>query len=125
MEIDFYQVLSKSTVLVVFTAIAVGYLVGNVRVARFEIGPTGGVLLCALVLGHYGFEVDPVLQSIGFTLFIYSVGWQAGPQILNVLGQDGPRYVALTLFVAVGSVVLVLARSASTILLPPACWRAG
>lgn len=113
MEIDFYQVLSKSTVLVVFTAIAVGYLVGNVRVARFEIGPTGGVLLCALVLGHYGFEVDPVLQSIGFTLFIYSVGWQAGPQILNVLGQDGPRYVALTLFVAIGSVALVLALAAA------------
>ena len=109
MEIDLYQVLSRSTVLVVFAAIALGYLIGNLRFARFELGPTGGVLICALMLGHFGFTVDPVLQSIGFTLFIYSVGWQAGPQIFNVLGQDGPRYVALALFVATGSVLLVIA----------------
>jgi putative transport protein len=108
MEIDLFEVFSASTVLVVFAAIAAGYLVGNIRIARFELGPTGGVLLCALVFGHYGFEIDPVLQSIGFTLFIYSVGWQAGPQIFNVLGQDGLRYVVLTLFVAVGSVALVV-----------------
>ncbi len=113
MEIDLYEVLSQSTVLVVFAAIALGYLIGNVRFARFELGPTGGVLLCALVLGHYGFTVDPVLQSIGFTLFIYSVGWQAGPQIFNVLGQDGPRYVALALFIAVGSVALVMGLAAA------------
>ena len=113
MEIDVFEVFSNSTVLVVFAAIAAGYLIGNVRIARFELGPTGGVLLCALLFGHYGFTVDPVLQSIGFTLFIYSVGWQAGPQIFNVLGQDGLRYVAITLFVAVGSVVLVMALAAA------------
>ncbi len=109
MEIDLYEVFAKDTVLVVFAAIALGYLIGNIKLGRFELGATGGVLLCALVFGHYGFEVDPVVQSIGFTLFIYSVGWQAGPQILNVLGQDGLRYVAVTLFISVGSVALVIA----------------
>lgn len=112
MEIDLHQVFSKNTVLVVFAAIAAGYLVGNLKVARFQLGPTGGVLLFALAFGHFGFEVDPVLQSIGFTLFIYSVGWQAGPQIFNVLRQDGPRYIAIALFVAVGSVALVMGLAA-------------
>ena len=112
MEIDLFEIFSRSTVLVVFAAIALGYLIGNVKFARFELGPTGGVLICSLVFGHFGFTIDPVLQSIGFTLFIYSVGWQAGPQILNVLGQDGPRYVAISLFVAAGSVILVMALTA-------------
>lgn len=112
MEIDLFHVLSRDTVLVVFAAIAVGYLIGNIRFARFKLGPTGGVLLCALLFGHYGFKVDPVLQSVGFTLFIYSVGWQAGPQILNVLGQDGPRYVAMALFVASVSALFVLGLAA-------------
>jgi len=108
-EIDVYQLFSENTVLVVFAAIALGHLVGNAKVGRFQLGATGGVLLCALVFGHFGFKVDPIVQSIGFTLFIYSVGWQAGPQILNVLGQDGFRYIAVTLFVSVGSVLLVMA----------------
>lgn len=109
MTIDFSQIFRQDSVLVIFTIIAIGYLVGNIRFARFEIGVTGGVLLCALVFGHYGYTIDPVVQSIGFTLFIYSVGWQAGPQILNVLRQDGPRYLVLTVFMGAGSFLLVLA----------------
>ena len=50
-----------NTVLVVFTIIAIGYLLGNIRIARFEIGVAGGVLLCALVFGHSGFTIDPVV----------------------------------------------------------------
>ncbi|WP_305983863.1 aspartate:alanine exchanger family transporter [Roseibium sp. MMSF_3544] len=109
MTIDFTQIFHQDSVLVIFTIIAIGYLIGNIRIARFEIGVTGGVLLCALLFGHYGYTIDPIVQSIGFTLFIYSVGWQAGPQILNVLRQDGPKYLVLTIFMAGGSFLLVLA----------------
>ena len=91
MTIDFSQIFQQDSVLVIFTIIAIGYLIGNIRIARFEIGVTGGVLLCALLFGHYGYTIDPIVQAIGFTLFIYSVGWQAGPQILNVMRQDGPK----------------------------------
>ncbi|WP_029063190.1 TrkA C-terminal domain-containing protein [Labrenzia sp. DG1229] len=108
MTIDFSSIFHQDSVLVIFTIIAIGYLIGNIRVARFEIGVTGGVLLCALLFGHYGYTIDPIVQSIGFTLFIYSVGWQAGPQILNVLRQDGPKYLVLTLFMTAGSFLLVL-----------------
>ncbi|MFN3248750.1 aspartate:alanine exchanger family transporter [Roseibium album] len=108
MTIDFSSIFHQDSVLVIFTIIAIGYLIGNIRIARFEIGVTGGVLLCALLFGHYGYTIDPIVQSIGFTLFIYSVGWQAGPQILNVLRQDGPKYLVLTLFMTAGSFLLVL-----------------
>ncbi len=108
MNIDLAQVFHLNSVLVIFTIIAVGYMLGNIKIARFEIGVTGGVLVCALAFGHFGYQIDPIVQSIGFTLFIYSVGWQAGPQILGVMRQDGRRYLTLTLFVAVGSFLLVI-----------------
>lgn len=108
MTIDFFELFMANSVLVVFTIIAIGYLLGDVKVGQFEIGITGGVLLCALVFGHYGFQIDPIVQSIGFTLFIYSVGWQAGPQIINALRQDGPRYLVIALFMSLGSFALVV-----------------
>ncbi|WP_170355510.1 aspartate:alanine exchanger family transporter [Ruegeria lacuscaerulensis] len=108
MTIDFFQLFSANSVLVVFTIIAIGYVIGNVKIGQFEIGITGGVLLCALVFGHFGFQIDPIVQSIGFTLFIYSVGWQAGPQIINVLRQDGLSYLTIALFMSLGSFALVV-----------------
>ena len=112
MQIDLYEVFSSDTTLVVFAAIAVGFLIGRLRVGGFQLGTTGGVLVSALAFGHFGFTVDPVVQTIGFTLFIYCVGLQAGPQFFAVLQQDGSRYVAIALFVAVGSLALVVALAA-------------
>ncbi|MDX5595278.1 aspartate:alanine exchanger family transporter [Pseudovibrio sp. SPO723] len=123
MIIDLAQLFHNNSLLVVFTIIAFGYLIGNIKIARFEIGVTGGVLLCALVFGHYNFQLDPIVQSLGFTLFIYSVGWQAGPQILNVLRLDGPRYLVLTLFMTAVSFSLVFGLAAVIDL--PSSYAAG
>ncbi|MEO1091924.1 MAG: TrkA C-terminal domain-containing protein [Pseudomonadota bacterium] len=112
MQIDLYEVFSRDTTLVVFAAISIGFLIGKLRIGGFQLGVTGGVLISALAFGHFGFTVDPVVQTIGFTLFIYCVGLQAGPQFFAVLQQDGSRYVSITLFVALGSLGLVLALSA-------------
>ncbi|MCG8543899.1 MAG: transporter, partial [Alphaproteobacteria bacterium] len=60
----------------------------------------GGVLLVGLLFGHFGFDSHPFLGTIGFILFIYSVGFQAGPRFFNVLLEDGPRYIALSVVVA-------------------------
>ena len=109
MEIDLYEILSRDTTLVIFAAIAIGFLIGRLRIGGFQLGATGGVLISALFFGHFGFTVDPIVQTIGFTLFIYCVGLQAGPQFFAVLQQDGSRYVAIALFVAIGSLALVLA----------------
>ena len=114
MQIDLYAILSRDTTLVVFAAIAIGFLVGRLRIGGFQLGATGGVLISALAFGHFGFTVDPVVQTIGFTLFIYCVGLQAGPQFFAVLQQDGSRYITITLFVAVGSLALVLALATLT-----------
>ncbi len=100
MEINLYELFQQSPALVIFVAIGLGYLIGKVSIWGFELGSTGGVLLVGLLFGHFGFEGHPFLGTIGFILFIYSVGLQAGPRFFNALLEDGPRYVALAIVVA-------------------------
>ena len=42
-----------NTLMLVFTIAVLGYLVGRIRVCGLELG-TAGVLLVALVFGHFG-----------------------------------------------------------------------
>jgi len=106
MEIDLYALFKQSPSLVIFTAIGLGYLIGKVNIRGFELGSTGGVLLVGLLFGHFGFDGNPLLGTIGFILFIYSVGLQAGPRFFNVLLEDGPRYIALSVVVALTGFVV-------------------
>ncbi len=99
MEIDLYRLFVNSPALVIFMAIGFGYLLGNVRIYGFQVGATGGVLISALGFGYLGFEHSPLLETIGFTLFIYSVGLQAGPSFFSVLMDDGRRYILLAIVV--------------------------
>jgi putative transport protein len=77
-EIDVVKLLTDNPILLLFTVIGLGYLVGNLRVAGIEAGPVIGVLLVGLVFGHFGFTVGAGASSFGFALFIFSVGIQAG-----------------------------------------------
>jgi len=100
MEIDLSELFKQSPSLIIFVAIGVGYLIGKVNIKGFELGATGGVLIVGLLFGHFGYSGHPFLGTIGFILFIYSVGFQAGPRFFNVLLEDGPRYIALSVVVA-------------------------
>ena len=104
MEIDLYQLFTSTPALTIFVLIGLGYLIGRMNIRGFELGSTGGVLLVGLVFGQFGFEGDPLLGTIGFTIFIYSVGVQAGPRFFNVLREDGKRYISLALIVAISSI---------------------
>jgi putative transport protein len=107
MEVDVYALFKSTPALVVFVVIGLGYFLGKLNLRGFELGPTGGVLLVGLLFGHFGFEGVPLVGVIGFTIFIYSVGLQAGPRFFNVLREDGVKYISLALIVAVSSVLML------------------
>jgi putative transport protein len=54
---------------------------------------------------------DPPVQSIGFILFIFSVGFQAGPRFFSVIRQDGLRYLLLALVVSGSGFVVATSMS--------------
>ena len=92
--------LLQQPVLVFFIVLSLGYLVGNIRLFGISLGSVGGVLLVGLLFGHLGFRMDQSMQTMGFVLFIFCVGYQAGPQFFDVLLTSGLKYLSLSLVIA-------------------------
>ena len=87
-------------VFTLFMVLGSGYLVGRIRIGSIARGPVAGALIVSLVLGQYGFKINEGAQSVGFALFIFAVGYQAGPRFFEVLRTQGLQYLMLALFVA-------------------------
>jgi len=102
--------LRSNPVFTLFLVLGCGYLVGRVRLGPISLGPVAGALLVSLFLGQYGFQINPGAQSVGFALFIFAVGYQAGPRFFEVLRTQGLQYLLLALFVgAVGVAISIVA----------------
>jgi len=108
--ISFLGVLRNQPVLSLFLIIGIGYLIGGINLGSFSLGPVAGVLFGGLFLGHFDFRMSPGAQAVGFALFIFSVGYQAGPRFFDVLRTDGLRYFLLAVVIAVcGFTIAVVA----------------
>jgi putative transport protein len=108
MELDIYAVLEASPVLVLFLMLGFGLLVGNLKIAGVTIGAVSGVLLVGLLFGHIGLAIPTASHDIGFLLFIYCIGVQAGPQFIRVFREDGSRYAWLALLTATSATLLAV-----------------
>lgn len=118
LEIDILQLLTDSPMLLIFSVLGIGYLVGDIKIFGNKLGPTIGVLVIGLVFGNWGLTISPMVGTFGFALFIFSVGLQAGPSFFSAFMADGPRYVALSFIVAGTGVGLILLFGAFTDLPP-------
>ena len=89
--------------------IAVGYLIGRVEVRGLALGPAGGTLGIALLAGFSGLNFpshegvggqELNFGAIGFALFIYAIGFEAGPRFFDCLrGGLGWRLPAVGVLV--------------------------
>ncbi len=92
--------LRSNPVGLLFLVLGLGYLVGRVSVLGFELGSVSGVLFVGLFFGHLGYVPNATTQSVGFVLFIFSVGLQAGPSFFSVIKQDGLKYFSLAVVIS-------------------------
>jgi putative transport protein len=93
-------ILRGNSIALLFVVLAAGALIGRINVRGFELGPVTGVLFSGLVFGHFGYELSASSQAFGFVMFIFSVGYQAGPSFFEVLRQEGAKYFVLAMVVA-------------------------
>ncbi|MDD6762435.1 MAG: permease [Clostridiales bacterium] len=82
----------------VFLIAVIGYLIGGIKIKGIEIG-TAGVLLVALVFGHFQFEVPDFVNDLGIALFVTSVGFIAGPKFFRNFVKNAKSYVLLGLLI--------------------------
>ena len=116
--------LHAQPVLALFLILGMGYLIGSVRIGSFSLGPVAGVLFAGLFLGHFDFRMSPGAQAVGFALFIFSVGYQAGPRFFDVLRTDGLRYFLLAVVIAAtGFSIAVIAAQLLSLAPPPTATR--
>ena len=102
------QFLRSNPVGLMFLVMGLGYLVGRTSIRGFELGSVSGVLFVGLIFGHFGYVPNATTQSVGFVLFIFSVGLQAGPSFFSVIKQDGMKYFALAVVITSTGFLLAL-----------------
>src|SRR5271166_95946 len=103
----------------IFVAIALGVLLGRVKVSGFSLGNATAVLIVATLIGAtitgpLGLSYPPMLKTLAFALFVFAVGFHGGPQFFGSLGLATLTQVAFAVFVA--AVGLVAALTASHLL---------
>ena len=80
--------------LALFLIAALGYLIGGIKIKGIELG-TAGVLLVALVFGHFGCSLPSLIRDFGLALFVTSVGFIAGPRFFRNFRKNAKSYVLL------------------------------
>lgn len=83
-----------SPIMIIFSIAALGYLVGSFSIKGLSLG-TSGVLLVALVFGHFGLTVPKIVQDIGLVSFVTAVGFIAGPGFFRNFKKNAISYVLL------------------------------
>ncbi|HEV7325054.1 MAG TPA: aspartate-alanine antiporter [Bosea sp. (in: a-proteobacteria)] len=97
----------EQPVVALFISLALGYLIGKIRIGSIQVGGVCGTLFVALAIGQLGVKISPDLKNVAFALFIFALGFTAGPQFFNNI-RGGWRYGILS-FVEVVTVLLLLA----------------
>ena len=92
-----------------FLAIALGTLLGRVRIRGFALGSTACILLVAVILGQLGtISFPPVLRSILFAFFVFTIGFKSGPEFFASLSFRTLNQVVLALVIGGTGLVLIL-----------------
>ena len=97
----FQESVLGNTLMVVFLVAVIGYLVGSIKIRGVELG-TAGVLLVALVFGHFGFEVPDLVRELGLICFVTSVGFIAGPKFFRNFKINARSYILL------GAIIIII-----------------
>jgi putative transport protein len=93
-----------SQLLVLFGVVAVGLLLGRVRLVGLTLG-TSGVIFSALAAGYLGFGIPGGIGTVGLVLFAYGIGITAGPGFFRAFRQQGQRLAALAFALVVVAAV--------------------
>ncbi|MFE4615491.1 aspartate-alanine antiporter [Streptomyces sp. NPDC056747] len=107
-------VLRDNPELALFLCLSAGYLVGKLRVGPITLGGICGTLIVSLLLGACAkVTVSDDVKTIFFALFIFSLGYMAGPQFFSNLNKKSLRFFVLCLIevVCVVGIALGLAKA--------------
>jgi putative transport protein len=96
----------KNAEVAVFLAIGLGYWIGSWKVRGVGIGPVTGSLLAGVLIGYFWHvPVSDTAKSLLFLLFMYGIGYSAGPGFVRGVRDGGWRWVALGVVIPVAGLL--------------------
>ena len=85
------------TVLVLSLVIALGIVLGKIKIRGISFGVTW-ILFVGIAAGHFGMSIDHdtlhFIKEFGLILFVYSIGLQVGPGFFSSFKEGGVKLVA-------------------------------
>ncbi len=104
---NYWNSVAGSELFIIFAILALGYAIGRITVCGLNLG-SAGVLLVALVFGHFGVTVPDVVGDIGLILFVSAVGLIAGPNFFRNFKINAKSYILLgVIIIAAGALTCV------------------
>ena len=94
----FQENIFSNTLMMVFLIAVIGYLVGSIKIKGLELG-TAGILLVAMVFGHFGVEIPSLVRELGLICFVTSVGFIAGPKFFRNFKVNATSYILLGIII--------------------------
>src|SRR5262245_16074569 len=105
----FVSSLRENPELAIFLTLALGFVLGRLRVGSFQTGNVVGTLLAGVLVGQLGIAIHPLVKVVFFDLFLFATGYKVGPQFFRGLRKNALSQALVTL-------VLCIASLASTVL---------
>ena len=101
--------LRQNPELAIFLTLALGFLLGRVRIGTFKLGNVVGTLLAGVLIGQLAIEIHPLVKTVFFDLFLFATGYKVGPQFFRGLKKNALPQVSLTIVLCVTSLVATVA----------------
>mgnify|MGYP003411305242 CR=1 FL=1 len=99
----FIDALREHVELALFLSLAVGYVLGKIRIGGFQVGSVLGTLVAGLLIGQVGVTVPAAMRTVFFLMFLFAIGYRIGPQFFRSLRSSAlPQVVLSTLLCATG-----------------------
>jgi putative transport protein len=105
----FVDGLRNNPELAIFLTLALGFLIGKLKIGGFSFGTVVGTLLAGVLVGQLDVKVPALVKTVFFDLFLFTTGYKVGPQFFRGLKKDALSQVALTVVLCVTCLVAAFA----------------
>nr|WP_295082533.1 TrkA C-terminal domain-containing protein [uncultured Roseateles sp.] len=102
--------LTQHPELAVFLAIGLGYWIGQFKFKGVGFGPVTGSLIAGLLIGYFfHVPVADTAKQLLFLLFMFGIGYSAGPGFIRGIQDGGWRWAALGLLIPLTGLLTAVA----------------
>lgn len=105
---NYWSSIVGSELFIIFVILFLGYAIGRITVCGLNLG-SAGVLLVALVFGHFGVTVPDIVGDMGLILFVTAVGLIAGPNFFRNFKINAKSYILLGVIIILAGALTCVA----------------